>query len=464
MRILHYTVGLPSNWDGGLPKYSYDLSFEQMNQGNEVSILYPGEYNLYSKTKVVFDRFIESIKVYKVLNPQLVTTAGVNSPCDFYKKCNNKGTYYDFLASIKPDIIHIHSLMGLHKELIEASKFYGIKTVFTTHDYFGICPKINLFDYKNEVCKDYNNGKKCCICNNSSESSRIIRLKKSTFCKTIKKNKYIFNFYKYIRKNKSLSYHNKDILCVDKNLAIDNIKKSKEYVKLRQYYLDILRLIDYIHFNSNVARQEYEKYIKVDGKTINISHSDIRDRRIKKVFNCQSKLKISYLGPTADYKGFFLLKKIADDLFTKGIDNWSINIYGNNSNDFTNINPNICLNGVYSYDSLEKIFNNTDLLVIPSKCRETFGFVGLEALSFGVPIMVTNNVGMKDIITNNVTGIIVNPNPVDIGRIITDLIYDRTLLCKINENILKMDFKYIMNKHTIEILNLYKSILKNKLL
>lgn len=463
MRILHYTVGLPSNWDGGLPKYSYDLSFQQMKQGNEVSILYPGEYNVIIKTKVVFDRFIESIKVYKVLNPQLVTSSGVNSPCDFYKKCNNKRVYYDFLDATKPDIIHIHSLMGLHKELLEAAKFYDIKIVFTTHDYFGICPKVNLLDYKNEICKDYKNGEKCCICNNNGDSSIIIHFKRSKFYKAIRKNKYIYNFYKYIKYNKFQGCPNKDILYADKNLAISNIKKSKEYVNLRRYYLDILRSIDYFHFNSNVAREEYEKYIKAEGKTISISHRDIRDRRIKKVFNCQSKLKISYLGPTAYYKGFFLLKKIADDLFTQGIDNWSMNVYGNNSNDFTNTNPNICLNGKYSYDSLEKIFNNTDLLVVPSKCRETFGFIGLEALSFGVPVMVTNNVGMKDIITNNVTGIIVNPDPVDMSKVITDLIYDRTLLCKINQNILKMDFKYLMNIHTIEILNLYKSLLKNKL-
>lgn len=41
--------------------------------------------------------------------------------------------------------------MGLNKEWIDACKSLKIKTVFTTHDYFGICPKVTL--YKNgDVC------------------------------------------------------------------------------------------------------------------------------------------------------------------------------------------------------------------------------------------------------------------------------------------------------------------------
>ncbi len=42
----------------------------------------------------------------------------------------------------------------------------------------------------------------------------------------------------------------------------------------------------------------------------------------------------------------------------------------------------------YPYSQLEAIFDNTDLLVAPSLCYETFGFTVLEALSYGVPVLV----------------------------------------------------------------------------
>jgi glycosyltransferase involved in cell wall biosynthesis len=40
----------------------------------------------------------------------------------------------------------------------------------------------------------------------------------------------------------------------------------------------------------------------------------------------------------------------------------------------------------------------TDVLVAPSICFETFGFTVLEALSFGVPVIVSDCVGAKEII------------------------------------------------------------------
>ena len=52
----------------------------------------------------------------------------------------------------------------------------------------------------------------------------------------------------------------------------------------------------------------------------------------------------------------------------------------------------------YVYDELNEIFEITDLLVAPSIWFETFGYVVLEALSFGVPVLVSGNVGAKDII------------------------------------------------------------------
>jgi len=52
MKVLHYTVGLPNSWAGGLPKYSFDLMCEESKLGNDITLLYPGEYTLLKKTKI----------------------------------------------------------------------------------------------------------------------------------------------------------------------------------------------------------------------------------------------------------------------------------------------------------------------------------------------------------------------------------------------------------------------------
>ena len=52
----------------------------------------------------------------------------------------------------------------------------------------------------------------------------------------------------------------------------------------------------------------------------------------------------------------------------------------------------------YNYDDLQTIFENTDVLIAPSILYETFGFTVLEALSYGVPVIISGNVGAKDIL------------------------------------------------------------------
>lgn len=52
----------------------------------------------------------------------------------------------------------------------------------------------------------------------------------------------------------------------------------------------------------------------------------------------------------------------------------------------------------YTYDQLGTIFDNTDVLVAPSIWNETFGYTVLEALSYGVPVIVSDHVGAKDVI------------------------------------------------------------------
>ena len=49
------------------------------------------------------------------------------------KPCS-KDIYRAFLNEFKPDVIHVHTLQGFHKELFEAAKECSIRMVYTTHD------------------------------------------------------------------------------------------------------------------------------------------------------------------------------------------------------------------------------------------------------------------------------------------------------------------------------------------
>ena len=96
----------------------------------------------------------------------------------------------------------------------------------------------------------------------------------------------------------------------------------------------------------------------------------------------------------------------------------------------------------FKQEDLKVIFANTDVLVAPSVWYETFGFTVLEALSYGVPVIVSDRVGAKDILGK--AGIVIKAGSVEeLKNAIKDLTLDRqkNMRQAIKDSIEIMDWK-----------------------
>ena len=98
-----------------------------------------------------------------------------------------------------------------------------------------------------------------------------------------------------------------------------------------------------------------------------------------------------------------------------------------------------------------------DVLVVPSIWKETFGFVVLEALSYGVPVIVSDNVGAKDVVRQYNERFIFTSES-ELSVLLNNIIKDRSLLVNFNEKILNLEWKYSMEDHAKDIIKLYESI------
>lgn len=443
MKILHYSLGLPPYRTGGLTKYSIDLIEEQIKQGNEVILLWPGKISSVNKhTKIKKKRKKNNIINYEIVNPLPISLLdGINNYYEYTKELTNKKVYKQFLNEIKPEIIHVHTLMGLHKEFFEDVHQMGIPIIFTTHDYFGLCPKVNLL-YGNKVCTDNQNFYKCIKCNENALSMTKIRILQSPVYRIMKDSKIIKKLRAYRNKVREEMIYIKD----------DDNNNNCNYKELFKYYEEIFRYINCFHFNSSLTKEIYNQKINIstEQKIVNIMHKDIIDNRQKKIFS--GKLKISYLGNTKQYKGFRLLVEALDEIDSN---KFEFNVYGD-----THIKRKYIRNhSQYNYNDLKEIFHNTDLLIIPSIWYETFGFIALEGKSFGVPTIVTNYVGAKDIFINGYNGFIINPEVKDLKKTINSCIENRGMLSFINTNIINEKVEYSFKKHVNEISILYKEML-----
>ena len=457
MKILHYSLGLPPYRSGGLTKYSCDLMEEQVNQGDDVFLLFPGIIRTINKnSNIKFYMEYKGVQVYELINPLPVPLLnGIATPKEFYKGTDKK-IFKHFLEKNKIDILHIHTFMGLYKEFLDVCKELNIKIVYTTHDYFGICTKVNFIDNKGKLC-DKRKIEKCIECNSCGYSLRSIKILQSAPYRYIKNKGIISRIKKVLG---SLKRRN-SIRIESKNKSHQDITiDENEYRKLIKYYENMFRSIDKFIFNSTLTRDIYNKYLNVNGKIIPITHRDIKDNRVKKVYDGE-KLRLTYLGPFKEYKGFNLLIDVMKELDKEDEKNIKLTTYGDTTKLEKDIN-NVTIKGKYSYDDLKDIFKETDLLVVPSIWNETFGFIALEAVSYGVPVIISDKVGSKDLIVggkNGNIGIVTSTLKNDIVKTIKELKNNKNIINELNTNILTNKFEFDLTYHCIKIKELYNSLM-----
>lgn len=198
MRILHYSLGLAPQRSGGMTRYATDLMREQA-QEHSVALLYPSGYKWWSrkiKWRRVALRGQRQMAYFELANSLPVALLyGVRSPEKFTLSRTMSQTRLESLYdAFKPDVLHIHTLMGLPLELLRYFKSRGVKLVFTTHDYYAICPKVNMIDYNGELCEGAS-PRKCELCNKSSRSTFFLRLRNSALVLNLKNNPLLRSLY-----------------------------------------------------------------------------------------------------------------------------------------------------------------------------------------------------------------------------------------------------------------------------
>lgn len=223
---------------------------------------------------------------------------------------------------------------------------------------------------------------------------------------------------------------------------------DKKFGSLLDTYRRMFSMVDTFHFNSQNTAAVYGKFIAIPetSKVIPITHGDIADHRKSKFFN-EKVLRLGFIGSEAPFKGFYLLKEAISRINKNGlVDNLALHVYGGRVGVEDSF-PNIVFKGKFSPKMMEQVFDDMDLLVVPSVCYETFSFVTLEALSYGTPVLVSDHVGAKDIVMKY------NPSFVyhdaeNLYQMINLLMKDRTPLKDYHQHLMSNKWDYSLKEHT----------------
>lgn len=395
MNILHYSLGFPPYRSGGMTKYCMSLIEEQNKQGHVVSMMWPGSYSLIDKKTIIkqtnYNLCGLHVKSYEIKNGLPVPLLdGIRETSQFQKSIN-KSVFDLFFKSKKIEVMHVHTLMGLPIECIEAANENGVKTIFTSHDCFGICFKQGLF-VDGEICNDHR-CLRCYECNDTALSLNKIVLLQSPLYRRLKE----FNVVKKLRK-----IHNNKVFSISNGTKHRiNLLRAIDYVELRNYYLRLLNTFRLVHYNSSLMKEIYESFGVNSSNTIFlVSHENIKPCFIYKE-KTHKPINIGFFGAINAHKGFYFLKNVLDVVYCHSKE-FKLHVF----HEFENNVPYLINHKPFQYNELPQIMNDIDLVVVPSQGYESFGFNTLEALSYGVPVIVSEKVGAKDLIVEGKNGYI----------------------------------------------------------
>ncbi|MBE6067121.1 MAG: glycosyltransferase [Clostridium lundense] len=311
----------------------------------------------------------------------------------------NKKILKDKIESIKPDIIHINNIYGLSISLWDVLRKFKIPIIHTLRDYYLICPKVNLL-------------KKGQICN-----------KPNFACKLYSKyNKRVFNIDTCVTAPSKFTLK-----------LFDNLGYLKEIDNTVIY-----NAIDFVQEDVNKILNE------------------------KKIRN-DEKIKFVYLGGLEQHKGITWLLNSFKEVNNENIE---LNIAGQGVLkqlvlDATKKDKRIKYHGFLKEAELNKLLNNSDVLVVPSIWYEPFGRVVIDAYKNVMPVIVSDIGGISEIIDNSKTGILVTPNSNEELVSAIDYFTDRENIISKLDNCAHKLKDYSIHKQVKEFENLYYKYISN---
>lgn len=156
MRILQVVHQFLPEYVGGTEVYVADLARRLRARGHEVAIFAGGD----APGQGAWD----GLEVTRVPGGTRSPAGPVATFLATFHNPRAERVFLQTLARLQPQVVHFHHLLGLSTRLPALAKGAGAATCFTLHDYWFLCPKSQLLDYRGGLCQGPVLGLNCGVC------------------------------------------------------------------------------------------------------------------------------------------------------------------------------------------------------------------------------------------------------------------------------------------------------------
>lgn len=419
MKILYVVHGFPPQTRAGTEVYTLNLA-KEFAKKHEVVILHrleaPGEEN-YS---VLPEEEVEGLPVYRLVNN--LAYQGIE---DTFSNRHVEERFREFLDLVQPDLIHFQHCLHTSASLIEVAQKRGIPSLLTLHDYWFICPKVQLIQSTGKICPETRPGIGCVRC--AANKTPLIRLGKTATFVFYPFLVVFLRFYpRMIRRFRFL----------EKRVILDLLALFRR----RKTILGYLQQLDLMISPSPFLRKKYIRF-GVPPERILMSRNGLDTEHLRGRRPTDSpRVRFAFMGSFVWYKGLQVLV----EAFSKMEEGEAeLHIHGDDRSTpdaraYRKRLEGLCaketlvFHGPFRSEDLPGLYRDIDALVVPSVWFENAPMVIFEAFAAGVPVIASRLGGMANFVRHEVNGLLFRPgDPGDLAAVLDRCVRNRQLLVEL---------------------------------
>lgn len=429
MKVLFY------NWDhidgsegGGVSVYLRNL-LSYLLKNTNYKILYLNSGLTYTNDKKI--RLIEitnsidkRIKTYEILNSPVLAPVkqSIRNIQMYLEDQSMVGIIYDFIRDQKVDVIHFNNLEGLPLSILALKKnFPNTKFIYSVHNYFPICSRTNL--WQGELKKEGHNCNKenyleCAQCYSQTNYNATVFQRRHTMIPGLR-----------------IIAQKVSAFVPDSGDPLLYQRFEQETIRSINNYFDAILAVSW-----RVKEILISRGINIDKIFTSYIGTAVAEHQLGKCStNARSTdiFNIIYMGYMRREKGFYFMLDALENmesLLAKGIAVRFVARYSSNNSDeierigrlkqkFASVE---LING-YTKDNQRELLKGMHLGIVPVLWEDNLPQVAIEQVAYGVPILVSDLGGAKEI-CRNINFIFKSGNVVDFISKLRKILENKRLL------------------------------------